>query len=51
MGVAVYNLFGVCPGGREISTWIINDGECSEAKNCLAECEFRKIKKEERREK
>lgn len=48
MGVAVYNLFGVCQGGREISAWIDNDEKCGEAKNCATECEFKKIRKDEK---
>ena len=47
-GVAVLNLFGFCPGGKEITAWIDNEEKCGEAKNCAVECEFKKIKKDEK---
>jgi len=42
----VLNLFGFCPGGREITAWIDNEEKCGEAKNCAVECEFKKLKKD-----
>lgn len=45
---SIIYLFGLCPGGREISTWIENDEKCSEAKNCAVECKLKKLKKDEK---